>query len=136
MTEGSNSTTGQTAMRTMLGRVRGLGSAKEGVAHWWAQRMTAVALVPLVLWFVISILSLAGADHAAVKGWVSHPVNGSLLLLLVVAVFHHAKLGLTVVIEDYLHNEAQKIVVLTLMRGAVYLLGAVAGLSVVKVMLG
>ena len=75
-------------------RAAGLGSAKEGTGHWWAQRLTAIALVPLILWFVISILSMVGADHAAVKAWMGQPIPAVLTILMVVATFHHAQLGL------------------------------------------
>lgn len=128
--------TAPNGMRTMLGRVRGLGSAKSGFAHWWAQRMTALALVPLVLWFVISIISLVGADHAAVSAWAGHPVSGALLIALVIAVFHHAQLGLSVVIEDYMHEEATKIVALVVVRGLAALFGLIGVVSVLKLMVG
>jgi succinate dehydrogenase / fumarate reductase membrane anchor subunit len=123
-------------MRTMLGRVRGLGSAKSGFAHWWAQRMTALALVPLLLWFVISIISLVGADHAAVAAWAGHPVSAVLLIALIIAVFHHAQLGLTVVIEDYVHEEVAKIVALAAVRGFAFLAGLIGVVSVLKLMVG
>lgn len=123
-------------MRTMLGRVRGLGSAKSGFAHWWAQRMTALALVPLLLWFVISIISLVGADHAAVAAWAGHPVSAVLLIALIIAVFHHAQLGLTVVIEDYVHEEVAKIVALAVVRGFAFLAGLIGVVSVLKLMVG
>jgi len=90
--------------RTPLARVRGLGSAKEGVAHWWAQRLTAIALVPLTLWFVISIVGMVGADRPMVVAWLGHPVTAILLILLIAATFHHAQLGMQVVIEDYVHT--------------------------------
>ena len=93
------------SLRTPLGRVRGLGSAKEGTAHWWAQRLTAIALVPLVLWFAVSLIVLAGADHATVAAWLRDPVAAVLMLLLILAGFHHAQLGMQVVIEDYVHSE-------------------------------
>jgi succinate dehydrogenase / fumarate reductase membrane anchor subunit len=83
-------TTGKKSLRSDLGRVRGLGSAKDGTHHWWAQRVTAVALVPLVLWFVASAIGLAGAPHAAASRWMAQPLNAVLLAALVVAVFHHA----------------------------------------------
>ncbi|MFY7777836.1 MAG: succinate dehydrogenase, hydrophobic membrane anchor protein [Elstera sp.] len=123
-------------MRTMLGRVRGLGSAKSGFAHWWAQRMTALALVPLLLWFVISIIGLIGADHAAVAAWAGHPVSAVLLIALIIAVFHHAQLGLTVVIEDYVHEEVAKIVALAAVRGFAFLAGLIGVVSVLKLMVG
>ena len=103
-------------LRTALGRVRGLGSAKEGPAHWWAQRLTGIALVPLAIWFVLSALRLAGASHATVKAWAGDQTNAVLLVLLTVAMFHHAYLGIQVVIEDYVHREAYKITSLVVTR--------------------
>ena len=123
-------------MRTMLGRVRGLGSAKSGFAYWWAQRMTALALVPLLIWFVISIIGLIGADHAAFVAWAGHPVSGALLIALVIAVFYHAELGLTVVIEDYVHEEVAKILALVVVRGLAVLGGLIGVVSVLKLMVG
>ena len=110
------------ALRSDLGRVRGLGSAKEGVGHWWAQRVTALALIPLTVWFVASIVRLAGAPHAAVVDWVASPVPAILLILMIVAAFHHAQLGLQVVIEDYVHGEGTKLVLLLLVKAAAIIL--------------
>jgi succinate dehydrogenase / fumarate reductase membrane anchor subunit len=120
-------------MRGDLGKVRGLGSAKEGVAHWWAQRVTAVALVPLVLWFVASVASLAGADLAAVRAWIASPVSAVLLVVMIAAVFHHAQLGLQVVIEDYVHSEGCKVAGIMVVKFAAILLGAAAIFSVLKI---
>ena len=96
-------------MRSQLGRARGLGAAKFGVAHWWAQRLTAVALVPLTLWFVWSALHLVGASHEALLGWIGGPVPVVLFIALVLASFYHLALGLQVVIEDYVHGEKVKL---------------------------
>ena len=104
--------------RAPLGRVRGLGAAKEGVQHWWVQRLTAVALVPLSLWFVASIIALAGADHAAVTAWLAAPLPLGLMIVLIVATFWHAQLGVQVVVEDYVHAEGVKIVALVLVKFA------------------
>jgi succinate dehydrogenase / fumarate reductase membrane anchor subunit len=103
-------------MRSPLGRVFGLGSAKEGVEHWWRQRITAIALVPLLLWFVIAVIGLVGADRAAMVAWVHSPMRAVFLILLIVATFWHAALGLQVVIEDYIHGEATRIAALIVMR--------------------
>ena len=103
-------------MRSPLGRAIGLGSAKEGVEHWWRQRVTALALVPLTLWFVIAVIALVGADHAAFVAWVRNPMAALLLVLLLVATFYHTALGLQVVIEDYVHSEAMRLAALLLMR--------------------
>jgi succinate dehydrogenase / fumarate reductase membrane anchor subunit len=103
-------------MRSPLGRAIGLGSAKEGVEHWWAQRITAIALVPLTLWFVIAIIGLVGADLEAVQDWVGRPPPAILLMLLLIAIFYHVSLGLQVVIEDYVHPELAKLGLVILVR--------------------
>ena len=105
-----------TPMRSPLGRAIGLGSAKEGVAHWWAQRVTALALVPLTLWVVIAVIGMIGADHAVFVAWVRSPMPAVLLILLLVATFYHTALGLQVVIEDYVHGEAMRLGALLVMR--------------------
>ena len=96
-------------MRSPLGRAIGLGSAKEGVEHWWAQRITAIALVPLSLWFVSAVIGLIGADLETMQNWVSQPLPAILLVLLMIATFYHASLGLEVVIGDYVHTELAKL---------------------------
>ena len=96
-------------MRSPLGRAIGLGSAKEGVEHWWTQRITAIALVPLSLWFVASVIGLVGADIETVQNWVGLPLPATLLVLLLIASFYHLSLGLQVVIEDYVHTELIKL---------------------------
>jgi succinate dehydrogenase / fumarate reductase membrane anchor subunit len=121
------------SLRTDLGKVRGLGSAKEGVAHWWAQRLTAVALVPLVLWFVSQVVGLAGADLAAVRAWMANPFSAILLVLLIGATFHHAQLGLQVVIEDYVHGEACKIASIIIVKFLAVALAATGIFSVLKI---
>ncbi|MEQ8665298.1 MAG: succinate dehydrogenase, hydrophobic membrane anchor protein [Rhodospirillales bacterium] len=96
-------------MRSSLGKVRGLGSTKSGVVHWWAQRITAVALVPLSIWFVIAAIGLVGADYGTFQDWISLHGNLVLLIAFTAVLFHHAQLGLQVVIEDYIHGEALKV---------------------------
>ena len=123
------------SLRSPLGRVRGLGSSNEGVAHWWAQRMTAVALVPLLIWFVASICAMTGADYDAVRAWVATPLVSILLVLLAIAVFHHAQLGLQVVIEDYVHAEWLKIVSIALVKFAAIGLAVATVFSIVKIAL-
>jgi succinate dehydrogenase / fumarate reductase membrane anchor subunit len=119
-------------MRSPLGRAIGLGSAKEGVDHWWAQRVSAVALVPLSLWFVAAVVGLAGADRAVFVEWVRHPVPAVLLVLLLIATFYHAALGLQVVIEDYVDNETVKFALLIVMKLAAILLAALGIFGVLK----
>ncbi len=123
------------SLRSPLGRVRGLGSAKEGVAHWWAQRVTALALVPLTLWFVVAVISLAGADHARTTAWIASPVPAMLLILLIAATFYHAVLGLQVVIEDYVHPEWLRIVLILFVKAAAIVLAAAAIFAVLKIAL-
>ena len=101
-------------LRSDLGRVRGLGSAKGGTSHWWAQRVTALALVPLSAWFVFSIINLVGVDREGLKVWVNGPVSFVLMVLFLIALFYHMQLGLQVVIEDYVHNERNKVISLIL----------------------
>ena len=117
-------------MRSPLGRAIGLGSAKEGVEHWWLQRITAVALVPLSLWFVIAIIRLVGADSDSVRDWVGNPLPATMLVLLLIATFYHASLGLQVVIEDYVHAELTKLGLVVIVRLGCFAL-AVAGMFAV-----
>ena len=119
-----------TRMRSPLGRAIGLGSAKEGVEHWWLQRITAVALVPLSLWFVIAIIRLVGADSDGVRDWVANPLPAIMLVLLLIATFYHAALGLQVVIEDYIHAELTKLGLVVIVRLGCFAL-AVAGMFAV-----
>lgn len=100
------------SMRSQLGRARGLGSAKEGVHHWWAQRVTAVAMIPLGLWFVGSLVCLTDVDHATTVQWLGSPVTLGLMSLFLIALTYHAVLGLQVVVEDYIHHKAVKIITL------------------------
>jgi succinate dehydrogenase / fumarate reductase membrane anchor subunit len=122
--------------KTPLAKVRGLGSAKEGVHHWWMQRLTAVALVPLVFWLVYSIITLMPADAAVVATWLSSPVNAVLMMLLVVAMLWHAQMGLQVIIEDYVHQRALEVTLQVAIKFLAIALIAVALLSILKLALG
>lgn len=107
----------------------GLGAAKTGVGHWWAERVSAIALVPLTLWFVASIIAHTGSDYAGFIAWMRTPLAAAAMALLLIALFHHTALGLQVVIEDYVHSEA-RLPVLVLMRlGCIVLL--VAGIMAI-----
>lgn len=119
-------------MRSPLGRAIGLGSAKEGVQHWWAQRVSALALVPLTLWFVIIVIKLAGADRAAFVQWVRQPVPAAILILLLIATFYHGALGLQVVIEDYIDRELDRIGLIIVVRLAAILLAVLGIVAVLK----
>lgn len=119
-------------MRTEQSRVHGLGSAKEGVSHWWAQRLTAVALIPLVIWYVISLVSLVGADRDRVVEWLGSPFVAIASLLLIGAVVHHGQLGIQVVIEDYVHGRT-KLVLQVLNKFAAVVLTAAAAFAVLRI---
>lgn len=121
------------SLRSPLGQVRGLGSAKTGTEHFWVQRVTAVALVPLTLWFVYALIQLTGADQPTVSAWLREPVNAVLMIALIAATFHHMQLGLQVVIEDYIHGEGIKIACLLIMKGGSLLLAVAAVFAVLKV---
>src|SRR5258708_3302453 len=124
------------SMRSPLGRVRGLGSAKSGFEHWWAQRLTAIALIPLALWFVAGVVSLAGADYDATVDWLSKPFVSVALVLLIVATFYHAALGLQGVIEDYVHHEGAKLALVILEKFACAVLAVTGLYAVLKLALG
>lgn len=123
-------------MRSALKNVRHLGAAKEGVQHWWIQRVTAVAMIPLLLIMVVAVLKLAGGDHAAVVAAFKNPLFAILALLSILAVFWHMKLGLQVVIEDYVHHEGLKIASLLAITFAIFIVGGAAALSVLKLYFG
>jgi len=121
-------------LRAPLAVARGLGSAKSGVHHWRLQRLTAVALVPLTLWFVVALIRVAPLEHAAAAAWVAAPVNATLLGAFVLALFWHAQLGVQVVIEDYVHGPALKIAALVLVRLASALLGLAALVAILRLL--
>ncbi len=120
-------------LRSPLGRARGLGSARAGSHHWWVQRLTAVALVPLTIWFIFSVIHLSGATHQVVIDWLSTPLTLGLMVALIIATFHHLQLGLQVVIEDYVHQEAAKTGAVLLMKAACVMLALVCLVSVLKI---
>lgn len=122
-------------LRSPLARVRGLGSAREGVHHWWAQRLTAIALVPLCLWFIFSLAGLDGADYNAIIQWMQSPIICTALILLVIALFYHAQLGIQVVIEDYVGCKVLRIssIILT---GFIFLFSGLASIiAILKIFL-
>ncbi len=116
-------------LRSPLGRARGLGSARSGSKHWWAQRLTAVALVPLTLWFIWSMLHLTGASQGDVAEWLASPVRLALMLALIVATFHHLQLGMQVVIEDYVVQDGVKFASILAVKGLCILLGLICAIS-------
>lgn len=123
------------SLRTPLGRVRGLGSARDGTAHWWYQRVTAVVLVPLSVWLMMTIVSLTSLSHSVITAWLSYPVNAVLLIIFLIALFHHAQSGVQVVIEDYIHTEWQKLGCIILVKFLALFAGLVSILAILKVFL-
>ena len=120
-------------MRSALGRARGLGAAKSGAHHWWVQRLTSIALVPLTLWFIWNVVAHGGTPHEAVVAWMSGPLTLVLLLVLVVTTFQHMQMGLQVIIEDYVPNECKRLAVLLAMKGVTVLLALAAIVSILRV---
>ena len=124
------------SIKTPLNQVRGLGSAKEGTGHFWQQRATAVALVPLSVWFLWAVPKNVGASYEAVLAWLASPVTAILLLLFIGTAFHHMKLGLQVVIEDYFHTHGTKVALLLLNSFVSYGLVAASAFAILKISLG
>jgi succinate dehydrogenase / fumarate reductase, membrane anchor subunit len=116
-------------LRTPLARARGLGSARYGVHHWWAQRLTAIALIPLVVWFAISLVMMSGADYGAVRAWIGSPMVMVLLILTIAVGLHHGQLGLQVVIEDYVPQEGIKFAAVLAVKGLCVLLALICAIS-------
>ena len=123
-------------LRTPIARARGLGSAKDGTRHWWMQRITAIALVPLAVWLVGSFVAIGAADHAQTVHWIRSPAVAIALLLTIAVLFHHAQLGLQVVIEDYVHTEWTKLAALIAIKLLAVALAATAAFSVLRIALG
>ncbi len=124
------------SLKTPLGRVAGLGSAKEGTGHWWAQRLTAVALVPLSFLFVVFVFAFAGADHARAVQMMGNPLVAVIMLLFIVAGFYHMKLGMQVVIEDYVQHEGAKTFLLVGLALGSFAIGMAAIFAVRKLAFG
>ena len=122
--------------RTPIARARGLGSAKDGTHHWWMQRITAIALVPLTVWLVGSLVAIGTADFEQTVHWIRSPAVSIALLLSVAALFHHAQLGLQIVIEDYVHAEWKKIAALIAIKLLAIAIAATAAFSVLKIAFG
>ncbi|MCU0809109.1 MAG: succinate dehydrogenase, hydrophobic membrane anchor protein [Candidatus Contendobacter sp.] len=123
------------SIRTPLAHVRGLGTAKDGTHHWWLQRVTSIALVPLVLWFVISLLSISRVDYPTFQAWLSNPIRAGLMVALLATVFYHAHLGMQVIYEDYVRPESKKFIAVLATQFVLFLLGAISIVAVLKIAL-
>ena len=124
------------SIRTPLATARGLGSAKTGTDHFWSQRVSAVALVPLSLWFIGSIIAHVGADYATVMAWLSSPFQAVLMIVFLAALYYHSQLGLRVVAEDYIHVEWVKMATIVGLQFINILLAVAAIISVLMIVLG
>ncbi|HEU5399634.1 MAG TPA: succinate dehydrogenase, hydrophobic membrane anchor protein [Gammaproteobacteria bacterium] len=124
------------SLRNPLATARGLGSAKSGTGHWWAQRVSAVALIPLSLWFAVSVLGLVRADYGVVVSWLHMPSTAVLLSLFLAAVFYHAYLGVQVVVEDYVEREWLKLATLLVIKFACILLAAAGVFTALRIAFG
>lgn len=116
-----------------LKRAKGLGSAHEGTDHWMKQKITAILNIPLVLWLIWSMIGLKGATHFEFKLWLAQPANAVLMIMLIISVFYHAKLGAQVVTEDYISNEWFKLVKLIAQKIFFFALGLMCIFSVLKI---
>jgi succinate dehydrogenase / fumarate reductase membrane anchor subunit len=124
------------SLRSPLGSVSGLGSAKGGVQHWWLQRLTSIALVPLTVWFTVALVSLQSLDHVTVVTWMAQSWTALLLILLVLVATYHSHLGVRVVVEDYVHNSGLRTLTLVTLT-FVHAFLAVAGVfAILKVAFG
>ncbi|HKT71985.1 MAG TPA: succinate dehydrogenase, hydrophobic membrane anchor protein [Steroidobacteraceae bacterium] len=123
------------SLRSPLGRVLGHGAAKEGVHHWWWQRLTSIALVPLTIWFGVSILSLPALDRVTVSAWMGQSWTAVLLILLVLTAAWHSQLGARVVVEDYVHGGA-KTLILVILTFLHTLIAAAGVFAILKVAFG
>jgi succinate dehydrogenase / fumarate reductase, membrane anchor subunit len=124
------------SLRSPLGKVLGTGSAKEGVGHWWALRLSAVALIPLTLWFFFSLLLLPSLDYATIHTWLSVPLSAFLAVLLVMVLAYHSYLGTNEVVEDYVHAAAAKIFLLLSLRFGYVLLSGGAVFAILRIAFG
>ena len=124
------------SLRSPIGRVLGLGAAKEGFSHWWLQRVTSVALVPLGLWFVYALLRMPTFQYEFVVAWIAMPLNAVLLMLLIGTLVYHSQLGVQVVVEDYVHHHGLKIATMMLLTFAHVAVAALAIFAVLRIAFG
>jgi succinate dehydrogenase / fumarate reductase membrane anchor subunit len=123
-------------MRTPLGRVRGLGSAKTGTEDFWHQRLTAMANIPLVIAGVVIVISLVGRNHAAAAQILGSPLIAILMLLFIISVTYHMRIGMQVIIEDYVHEETSKIALIVLNTFYTIAVALVSAFAILKLSFG
>ena len=119
--------------RTPISQAKGLGSAKEGAHHWWMQRLTAIALVPLTLWFAFSVASKAGAGFQELHEWISNPWVAAFLLLFFAVSYYHGAIGIQVVLEDYVSAEGTRMLIIIATKFILALLGTASVIAVIKI---
>ncbi len=123
------------SMQSKLAKAKGLGSAHDGTHHWWMQRLTAIAILPLAVWFAGSLVALVGADAGLIASWLSRPWNAILMLLFVCVSLYHGVLGMQVVVEDYVHHAGWKFGMLIGMKLLLWLGWTVTAFSILKIAL-
>ncbi len=124
------------SLSTALAKVRGLGAAKLGTHHWIAQRFTAIALVPFSIWFLVSLMLMMRVDYQTVVAWIQSPPTAILLITFIIVLFHHAQLGMQIVIEDYIGCKVLKLTSLVTLKFASFFAALAATVSVLKIYLG
>jgi len=124
------------SLRSPLGQAKGLGSAKEGLHHWWAQRVTAIALIPLTIWFAFKVAVLSMSDYQTVLDCIGSPWSAALIVSLIVAAFYHAALGMQVIYEDYIGGKAVRIAAIMGTNLLLFLLAAASIIAVVRIAVG
>lgn len=123
-------------LRTPVKIARGLGSAREGAAHWWAQRLSALALIPLSVWLVASLIALLHVDYDTARAWVGEPLNALFLVITLGTLFYHSWFGVRVVVEDYVHGKASKLVTLVIIQFLHFLFAALGVFAVLRIAFG
>jgi succinate dehydrogenase / fumarate reductase membrane anchor subunit len=121
------------SLETPLHKVQGMGSSHSGVSHFWRQRVTAAALIPLTLWFGVSVLGLVGAHEASTLAFLSQPLNAILMAAFVLILLYHMTLGLQVIIDDYVHSNGQKLFLMLLMRSFAIAAGATSIFALLRI---
>jgi succinate dehydrogenase / fumarate reductase membrane anchor subunit len=124
------------SFRSPLAHARGLGSAKEGVAHWWMQRLTALALIPLVAWVIYAVLQLTGSDYLAIKNWIANPYNSVALICLMLALSYHSSLGVQVVTEDYVRRQWLRRLIIVIVYFLKILIAVTSIFAILKIAMG